>query len=238
MSNSLEIFGNNLKWLRKLLKMNQEELSQELDISRSNLSYYESGKNDLMLTLLIKTSNFSEIPIDVLITCKLDDEIYYKKKGNTNKNKSLSNFGRNLKRLRKERNIYQAELESEIGIAKSKISLYESGNSDITLSSLSKIIKYFNITIDEIVSFNIDNLQFTRDEVNFFKRFDINLEEIGSDTEFLRLLYNLKDYYNKQTERVSDLINLINTEIPNKVNEINEIINHIEQKNNETKKHD
>lgn len=236
MSNNLEIFGKNLKWLRKLLKMKQDELSKELNISRSNLSYYEAGKNDLMLTILIKASNFFEIPIDDLIMCELDDEIYYKKKGHINKNKSLLNFGRSLKRLRKEKNMYQAELENEIGIAKSNISLYESGKSDITFNSLSKIINYYNITIEDITSFNFDNLEFTKEEVNFFKKFDINIEGIGTDAEFLKLLYNLREYYNKQLDRVSDLINLINNEIPNKLKEIDELIEQYENKSG-TKKH-
>lgn len=234
---SLTIFANNLKWLRTFFKMNQEELSKQLDISRSNISNYESGKNDLMLSMLIRVSNFFEIAIDDLISDELNEKIYYEKKGNTNKNKSLLDFGINLKRLRKEKGMYQSELEDKIGIKASKISLYESGRTDITLSSLSKIINCFNITIEEIASFHIDNLKFTKDEINFFKKFNITFEDVGTDSEFLRLLYDLRNYYEKQLERVNDLVNQIKTEIPDKLQEINGLIYRIEHKNDETEKH-
>ncbi len=221
MNKSLEILSANLKWLRKYLKISQEEFAEKIGTARTNLSNYESGKNEIMLTTLIKISNYCEISTDNLISCVLDENIYKKTKQNfVNKNRSLENFSRNLKKLRNENNMYQVELANNIGLSKSKISVYEAGKSDITLSSLLKITKYFNVSIEKIISFEIDYIQ-------FFNKLNIDFKELHSDREFLRFLYNLKETYNKQSKVLS---NFVNRDIPNKLKEIDELITLISNK--------
>ena len=57
-------FSKNLKTLRENLNLKQDFLSQKLGISRSVLSYYESGKSEPTLSMLLKISDFFNIPID------------------------------------------------------------------------------------------------------------------------------------------------------------------------------
>ena len=231
MSSYLEIFANNLKFLRKFHNMKQEELSQETEIPRSNLSNYESAKNEVMLSTLIKISNVFNISIDVLISIKLNDDIYLQKRYKTQKVKSLTNFANNLKRLRQEKDMFQVELANELGMSKSSISVYEADKSDITLSALLKIINYFNVSIEELVSFrDIDPMKFTQEEIKFFQKVDIDLNLIETEKEFLKLLNNLKKYYLRQYDKLK---NLVDNEIPNKIKEIDELINFVKKKHND-----
>ena len=73
-------FSKNLKTLRENLNLKQDFLSQKLGISRSVLSYYESGKSEPTLSMLLKISDFFNIPIDVLVSNNLSENINSKSK--------------------------------------------------------------------------------------------------------------------------------------------------------------
>lgn len=60
-------------------------------------------------------------------------------------------FKDNLKELRKEANLTQAEFAQQLGVSKGIISLWESGKREPTLSSLILISHFFNISIDSLV---------------------------------------------------------------------------------------
>jgi len=67
----LSSFSQNLRFLRESLNLKQDFLAKKLGISRSVLSYYESGKSEPTLSNLIKISNFFNISLDKLISEKL-----------------------------------------------------------------------------------------------------------------------------------------------------------------------
>ena len=73
-------FSKNLKTLRENLNFKQDFLSQKLGISRSVLSYYESGKSEPTLSMLLKISDFFNIPIDELVSNNLSENINSKSK--------------------------------------------------------------------------------------------------------------------------------------------------------------
>lgn len=66
-------FSKNLFNLRKSFNLKQDFLAQKIGISRSVLSYYESGKSEPTLSILIKLSDFFNISIDKLISDDLFD---------------------------------------------------------------------------------------------------------------------------------------------------------------------
>ena len=68
-------FSKNLKTLRENLNLKQDFLSQKLGISRSVLSYYESGKSEPTLSMLLKISDFFNISIDQLVSNNLSENI-------------------------------------------------------------------------------------------------------------------------------------------------------------------
>ncbi len=59
-----------LRQIRKQRKMSQQWVATQLHISRESLSYYENGKREPSLDLLVKMSEFFNVSIHYLITGK------------------------------------------------------------------------------------------------------------------------------------------------------------------------
>lgn len=57
-----------LKNIRKQRKLNQQKVAMDLNISREALSYYENGKREPSLELLVSMSRYFNVSIDYLIT--------------------------------------------------------------------------------------------------------------------------------------------------------------------------
>ncbi|WP_152287307.1 XRE family transcriptional regulator [Flavicella marina] len=59
--------AKNIRHLRKIKKLTQEQLSEELGITRSKVGSYEEGRSDPPIEMLVNFSNYFKLPIDVLI---------------------------------------------------------------------------------------------------------------------------------------------------------------------------
>ena len=59
-----------LKEVRKKRKLNQQKVAMDLNISREALSYYENGKREPSLSLLLKMSDYFNVSINYLISGK------------------------------------------------------------------------------------------------------------------------------------------------------------------------
>ena len=57
-----------LKKIRKSKNLNQQKVAFDLHISREALSYYENGKREPSLQLLVSMSKYFNVSIDYLIT--------------------------------------------------------------------------------------------------------------------------------------------------------------------------
>lgn len=57
-----------LKNIRKQRNLNQQKVAMDLNISREALSYYENGKREPPLTLLVAMSKYYNVSINYLIT--------------------------------------------------------------------------------------------------------------------------------------------------------------------------
>ena len=57
-----------LKNIRKARNLNQQKVAMDLNISREALSYYENGKREPSLTLLVAMSRYFNVSINYLIT--------------------------------------------------------------------------------------------------------------------------------------------------------------------------
>ena len=57
-----------LKKIRKFRNLNQQKVAMDLNISREALSYYENGKREPSLTLLVEMSRYFNVSINYLIT--------------------------------------------------------------------------------------------------------------------------------------------------------------------------
>lgn len=57
-----------LRKIRKLKNLNQLKIAMDLNISRESISYYENGKREPSLELLVQMSKYFNVSIDYLIT--------------------------------------------------------------------------------------------------------------------------------------------------------------------------
>ena len=57
-----------LKIIRKQRNLNQQKVAMDLNISREALSYYENGKREPSLRLLVQMSNYFNVSINYLST--------------------------------------------------------------------------------------------------------------------------------------------------------------------------
>lgn len=57
-----------LKNIRRQRKLNQQKVAMDLNISREALSYYENGKREPSLALLVAMSKYFNVSINYLIT--------------------------------------------------------------------------------------------------------------------------------------------------------------------------
>ena len=57
-----------LKNIRKIRNLNQQKVAMDLNISREALSYYENGKREPSLALLVAMSKYYNVSINYLIT--------------------------------------------------------------------------------------------------------------------------------------------------------------------------
>lgn len=60
-------------------------------------------------------------------------------------------FGENLKKLRRCRNLTQQELGSQVGLSKAVVSKYENGMGYPTFDVLIRIARYFGVTTDYLL---------------------------------------------------------------------------------------
>ncbi|MCK5638095.1 MAG: helix-turn-helix domain-containing protein [Flavobacteriaceae bacterium] len=63
----MNFIANNIKHLRELKNLTQEYFASELNISRERIASYEQGRSSPPVEILIKFSNYFNLPIDVLI---------------------------------------------------------------------------------------------------------------------------------------------------------------------------
>ena len=63
-----------LKEIRRSKRLNQLKVATDLNISRESISYYENGKREPSLDLLVKMSEYFNVSINYLITGKEFDK--------------------------------------------------------------------------------------------------------------------------------------------------------------------
>lgn len=60
-------FSQNLKKYRKLRKMTQQQVANELGLERSSYTAYETGKNEPCLSTLLRISEVFQVSVDELL---------------------------------------------------------------------------------------------------------------------------------------------------------------------------
>lgn len=61
-----DFFGKNLKYLRKINKLEQEELAKILGIPRSTLSCWENGLRTPKIKKILEIANYFKVDMDII----------------------------------------------------------------------------------------------------------------------------------------------------------------------------
>jgi transcriptional regulator with XRE-family HTH domain len=83
MAASKTALSHNIKFLRKVLGISQEELANRLNIKRSNIAAYESKNVEPRLRIILEIARIFNIEVSTLIENKLDINSDYRKFNST-----------------------------------------------------------------------------------------------------------------------------------------------------------
>lgn len=64
----------------------------------------------------------------------------------------MEDLSKKIKQLREEKGVTPEELAGQIGFAKSTVWAYESGKKQVSVSHLSRLADYFEVTVDNLLS--------------------------------------------------------------------------------------
>jgi|SRR5690554_4828199 len=68
----------------------------------------------------------------------------------------MQHIGKNIKRIREDRGLTQQSIADLIAMHRSNYSRVETGDRDLSIEAISKIAKFFNLTIDQLVNLEED----------------------------------------------------------------------------------
>jgi len=113
----------------------------------------------------------------------------------------MSDFGKNLKQLRTDRNLSQNDLAEMLGIAKSTISMYENGNREPDFERLDAISNFFHVNFHDLLGnhSDFDNAALfsqakDSEHIDWMKVYlfgapDATIEQLNEVVQFARFVY-------------------------------------------------
>ena len=140
---NFELDFSRIKDLRAKNNVSQNTIATYLDINQSTYSKFELNKATIPIEILNKLANYYHFSLDYLL--KISDDLG---SGIIWKDLDRKLVGENLKKLRKEKKLYQETLAQEIGTSHSLISEYESGKKLVSLTYGYAICKKYDISLD------------------------------------------------------------------------------------------
>lgn len=140
---NFELDFSRIKDLRAKNNVSQNTIATYLDINQFTYSKFELNKATIPIEILNKLANYYHVSLDYLL--KISDDLG---SGIIWKDLDRKLVGENLKKLRKEKKLYQETLAQEIGTSHSLISEYESGKKLVSLTYGYAICKKYDISLD------------------------------------------------------------------------------------------
>lgn len=122
-----------------------------------------------------------------------------------------------IKELRQEKGVYQADLAKYLGLKQQTISAYENGTNEPDLKTLSKMSKYFDVSIDYLIGRSnvrdpADKIAQAIGDEQDLKRF---WEEVKKRRELKLLFKQIKDLPPDHIKRIIRIIKAIEDEDAN-----------------------
>ncbi|WP_243124838.1 helix-turn-helix domain-containing protein [Clostridium cuniculi] len=153
------MLGDKIKELRIKKGLTQQQLADATNISRSAIGMVEKNKQGLGRENLITIANFFEVTVDYLLSNDIKVDI----------DSTSNKLGDKIKDLRKDRNLTQVQLAKEIGIAQSTLGMIEKNRTPAGRKTLIKLADFFGVTVDYLLSDDIDNKEINIDDVKNVK---------------------------------------------------------------------
>ena len=130
------MLGEKIAEQRKKLGLSQEELAEELNISRSTLAGYEAENKKPSYKVLARMAEYFGVTTDYLLELNGG--------GNTV-------LGERIAELRKACDMSQKELGEKLGVSASAIGMYEQGRREPNNAMMIAMEKLFGVTVDYLL---------------------------------------------------------------------------------------
>jgi len=140
------MFNNNLKEARENLEMTQKELGYVFGVHETTVSGWETGKDNIPLTKLVRFCNLYNYSLDFIVGFDRKNKQY-----NTQIKLDKKKIGSKLKIIRKKLNLTQQQIADECGISQTTYSNYELGINLINTLTLYTICKNHKISMDSFL---------------------------------------------------------------------------------------
>lgn len=137
----------HLIFMRDNLDLNQREMAEKLNVSKSTYARWETGEKIIPLKHLINFCNLTNSTLDYAIG--LTDK---KEKSNTKIVIDKIKIGDNIKKIRTDNNLSQSEFAKSINTTQSVISSYEKCHTLIQTSFLYDICVKYKISSNLIIN--------------------------------------------------------------------------------------
>lgn len=136
---------NRLKDIREDNDINQEKMSEILDVNRSTYSLWELGINIIPLKSLCDFADYFNFSLDYVLGLTND-----RKSKSSIKGIDLKILGSNMKLIRTKNNLSQENIAELLGVTQACITRYEKGLISISVPNLYKFAKEFKVSINEL----------------------------------------------------------------------------------------
>ena len=137
----------HLIFMRDNLDLNQREMAEKLNVSKSTYARWETGEKIIPLKHLINFCNLTNNTLDY--ATGLTDK---KEKSNTKIVIDKIKIGNNIEKIRTDNNLSQSEFAKSINTTQSVISSYEKGHTLIQTSFLYDICVKYKISSTSIIN--------------------------------------------------------------------------------------
>lgn len=135
-----------MKDIREDRELTQQQIASVIGVERSTYSGYEIGKDTIPLRKLILLSEYYKLSIDYIVGISSKNN-YIPSDGNIDK----IVVGKNLKQIRKEKNLKQKDIFKLLNTTSSTYSAYETGKVLIQTAFIYTIANKYGYSIDWII---------------------------------------------------------------------------------------
>ncbi len=140
-------FSTLLKELRTAQGKKQREIAEQLGIDRTTYGKYETGVSEPDFKITLKIADYFNVSVDYLLGRKKspqDESVI-----------TPSPFPDNLKKLRTARQLTQTALAEQLGVSRSTVAMWESGESEPNIETILFLCQLLNTTPSALL--DVDN---------------------------------------------------------------------------------